>query len=327
MSLVFQVRAETFPIRGTFTISRGSKTVAEVVVVELERDGFIGRGESVPYKRYGESVEGVIDEISQLLKSAGDELTTATLSSQIKPGAARNAIDCALWDLAAKSANRPVWQLLALPEPHDLVTAFTLSLDEPSAMAMAAQQSARPLLKLKLGGGEIDIERVQAVRRAAPQSRLIVDANEAWTPEQLEHMLAAMAEAQVELIEQPLPAGQDEALRHVRHLVKICADESCHDRASLPDLVGKYDFINIKLDKTGGLTEALLMAQAAKSLGLELMVGCMVGTSLAMAPAMLVGQQARVIDLDGPLLLAQDRTPAIAFNGSTMSWPTPALWG
>lgn len=318
---------ESWPIAGAFTISRGSKTTAEVVVVTLEEDGYTGRGECVPYPRYRETVEGVVASLEAARAKIEAGFSHADITNIVKPCAARNALDCALWDLEAKRAKKPVWQLALLQQPHPMVTAYTLSLDTPEAMAKAAAAvKHRPLLKLKLGR-EGDAERLRLIRAAAPTSRLIIDANEAWTPANLPGLLKVCAEVGVELIEQPLPAADDEALRHIAHDVPVCADESAHDRRNLQDLVGKYDAINIKLDKTGGLTEALASAHAAKELNFKIMVGCMLATSLAMAPAMLVAQLAHVIDLDGPLLLARDRNPGITFDGSLMYPPPPELWG
>ena len=321
------VESESWPIAGNFTISRGSKTTAEVVVVTLGDGEFIGRGECVPYPRYQETVGGVMTALEHARGMIEAGFIHRQIPEILAARAARNALDCALWDLEAKRAGKPVWQLAKLREPHPMVTAFTLSLDTPEAMALAALEAAhRPLLKLKLGR-EGDADRLRLIRRAAPTSRLIVDANEGWTPDQLPELFKACADAGVELIEQPLPAGADEALRDLEHTVAICADESAHDLAGLPELVGKYDAINIKLDKTGGLTEALAMAQAATDMKFKIMVGCMLATSLAMAPAMLVAQFAQVIDLDGPLLLARDRNPGINFDGSLMYPPSQDLWG
>lgn len=318
---------ESWPIAGAFTISRGSKTTAEVVVVTLAEDGHQGRGECVPYPRYHESVDGIVASLEQARSRIEAGFTHADIPRLVQPRAARNALDCALWDLEAKRAQKPVWQLALLEQPRPMVTAYTLSLNTPEAMAKAAADAAhRPLLKLKLGG-DGDAERLRLIREAVPASRLIIDANEGWTPGELPNLLKACANARVELIEQPLPAADDEALRHISHEVAICADESAHDRENLPALVGKYDAINIKLDKTGGLTEALALAQTAKDMNFKIMVGCMLATSLAMAPAMLVAQSAYVIDLDGPLLLARDRNPGISFDGSVMYPPPPELWG
>ena len=321
------IAQESWPIAGSFTISRGSKTAADVVVVTLEEGGHRGRGECVPYPRYNETVEGVVASLEAARAGIEAGFSHADVPNLVKPRAAQNALDCALWDLEAKRAGKPVWQLALLQQPRPMVTAYTLSLDTPEAMAKAAAEAShRPLLKLKLGR-EGDVERLRLIRAAAPTSRLIIDANEGWTPEELPHLLKACAAVGVELVEQPLPAGDDEALLRITHDVPICADESAHDRRNLHKLVGKYDAINIKLDKTGGLTEALALAQAAKEMNFRIMVGCMLATSLAMAPAMLVAQLAHVIDLDGALLLARDRNPGITFDGSLMYPAEPELWG
>jgi L-alanine-DL-glutamate epimerase-like enolase superfamily enzyme len=325
--LKLEVAREAWPIAGTFRISRGAKTEAEVVVCTVSSGGAVGRGECVPYKRYGETVEGVVAALEAVAGRLSDGIGPEAAQALLPPGAARNALDCALWDLRAKALGQPAWRLAGLPAPRALVTAYTLSLDTPEKMGEAARAAAsKPLLKLKLGG-EGDVERVEAVRAAAPTTRLVVDANEAWTPAQVAPFTAAMARLGVELIEQPLPASDDGALAGIASAVPLCADESCHDRASLPGLVGRYTHINLKLDKTGGLTEAIQLARTARSLGLGIMVGCMVGTSLAMAPAALLGGAADFVDLDGPLLLARDRVPGIAYDGSLMQPPPPALWG
>ncbi|MEP9369871.1 N-acetyl-D-Glu racemase DgcA [Xanthobacter sp. VNH20] len=320
------VEIERFPIAGTFTISRGSKTEAVVVVAQLRDGPFVGRGECVPYARYGETVEGVADAIRSLAPALASGLDRAGLQRLMPAGAARNALDCAFWDLEAKRAGAPAHRIAGTPAPRPLTTAYTLSLDTPAAMAKAAAAAGRPLLKLKLGGAG-DVERIAAISAAVPQARLIVDANESWSAADLETNLAACARAGVELIEQPLPANDDSALAHVAHLVPICADESVHDRAGLADLRARYDAVNIKLDKTGGLTEALALADAAKAQGFTLMVGCMLASSLAMAPAMLVAQLAQFVDLDGPLLLARDREPGLRYDGALAFPPEPALWG
>jgi L-alanine-DL-glutamate epimerase-like enolase superfamily enzyme len=321
------VTHESWPIAGRFTISRGSKTKADVVVVMIQENGSQGRGECVPYSRYGETIDGVLAALEEAREAVEQGMTRERIAPIIEPRAARNAVDCALWDLEAKRGGIPVWQLARLDAPIPLITAYTLSLDTPDAMAAAAAKSAeRPLLKLKLGQ-EGDIERLAAVRKAAPRSRLIVDANEGWPPSDVQTLLAACEHAGVELVEQPLPAADDELLRHIHRAVPVCADESAHDRTGLPALIGKYDAINIKLDKTGGLTEALALAEAAAAAGLKLMAGCMVATSLSMAPAMLVGQRSSFVDLDGPLLLARDREPGIAFDGSLMHPAPRELWG
>jgi L-Ala-D/L-Glu epimerase / N-acetyl-D-glutamate racemase len=318
---------ESWPVTGHFTIARGSRTVAEVVVVSLSEAGAVGRGECVPYPRYNETVAGVMAELEAARAHLELGIARQDVPRLLSLHAARNALDCALWDLEAKRSGKPVWQLAGLDPPRPCVTAYTLSLDVPERMAAAAARAAhRPLLKVKLGGNG-DADRLKAVRQAAPRSRLIVDANEGWTAAALPALLQACAEARVELVEQPLPAGEDEILRGLARPLAICADESAHGRESLASLIGKYDGVNIKLDKTGGLTEALELARAARASGLKIMVGCMLATSLAMAPAMLVAQYADYVDLDGPLLLARDRLPGIAYDGNLMAPPPPALWG
>jgi L-Ala-D/L-Glu epimerase len=325
--LTLSVRIERWPIAGALTISRGSKTEAVVVLAELSDGRHRGRGECVPYARYGETVEGVAAAIEAMAGPIARGLDREGLRSAMPAGAARNALDCAFWDLAAKRAGRPVHELIGLSPPQPLTTAYTISLATPEAMAQAAAKAAdRALLKVKLGGAGDDA-RIAAVRRAAPQAELIVDANEAWTADDLAPNLAACAQAAVTLVEQPLPAGADDALARIAHPLPICADESVHDSASLAALRHKYDAVNIKLDKAGGLTEALAMAREAEALGLALMVGCMVATSLAMAPATLLAQRARVVDLDGPLLLARDRPDGLRYDGSRVYPPTAALWG
>ncbi|WP_448952690.1 N-acetyl-D-Glu racemase DgcA [Labrys neptuniae] len=327
MAAHLSVAVERWPLANVFTIARGSKTEAVVVVAEISRDGRTGRGECVPYARYGETVEGVVAAIEAQRPAIEAGLDRSALQDLVPAGAARNAIDCALWDLEAKLAGQPAWRLAGLAEPAAAVTAYTLSLGEPEAMAEAAAKAAhRPLLKVKLGTPD-DASRIAAVRRHAPQSQLIIDANEGWRADNLAANLRACAEAGVTLIEQPLPASDDAALAEVERIVPVCADESLHDRASLAKLAGRYDAINIKLDKAGGLTEAIALARQAQALKLDLMIGCMVGTSLAMAPALLLAGQARVIDLDGPLLLARDREPGLRYEGSTVWPPEPSLWG
>ncbi|CAN5186420.1 dipeptide epimerase [soil metagenome] len=326
-SLNLAARIERWPIAGGFTISRGAKTEAVVIVAEVSSQGITGRGECVPYARYGETPEGTLAAILSLRKAFREGTDREALQPRMPAGAARNALDCALWDFEAKVANKRIWELLGQPEPRPLTTAYTISLGTPDDMAEATAGAAhRPLLKIKLGG-DGDESRIAAVRMAAPDSELIVDANEAWTDGNLERHLAACAAAGVTMIEQPLPAGQDQALARIRRPVPVCADESVHDRASLEGLRERYDAINIKLDKTGGLTEALAMARAARALDFDIMVGCMVATSLAMAPAMMIAQGARVVDLDGPLLLAKDRDNGLHYDGSTVYPPDAALWG
>jgi L-alanine-DL-glutamate epimerase-like enolase superfamily enzyme len=324
-----QLRAwiEHWPIAGSFTISRGAKTEAVVVVAEISSGGHNGRGECVPYARYGETPETTLATILSLQTALTAGLDRQMLQSALPAGAARNALDCAFVDLEAKIKGQHAWQLFGNVPPRACTTAYTISLGSPEAMAAATAKAAhRPLLKIKLGG-DGDGERIAAVRRAAPASELIVDANEAWTPDNLESNLAACADAGVTLVEQPLPADHDEALAHIRRRITVCADESVHARSSLAALRDRYDAVNIKLDKTGGLTEAMAMADAAQALGFEIMIGCMVATSLAMAPAMLVAQRARYVDLDGPLLLAKDRDNGLRYDGSTIYPPDAGLWG
>lgn len=323
------VRREDFPIRGVFRIARGARTTAEVVVAEVTDGRHTGRGECVPYRRYGETVEGVVAALDAMVPAVAAGLDRAGLQDRLPAGAARNALDCALWDLDAKRSGVPAWRLAGLAaEPRPLLTCFTLSVDTPDAMAAAARDAAprHPLLKTKLTG-DGDVERVRAVRAAAPDARLVVDANEAWSLDHLHRYAPEMAALGVELIEQPLPAGQDEALRGLSCPVPLGADESLHDRAGLERLVGLYQVVNIKLDKAGGLTEALALKAAAEAFGFGVMVGCMVGTSLAMAPAVLVGQNARFADLDGPLLLAQDRVPGLRYDGALVHPPEREVWG
>ena len=318
---------ERWPLAGAFTISRGSKTEAVVVVAELSDGTHRGRGESVPYARYGETPDGIVATIDAMRPALRRGLDRAALQHAMPAGAARNALDCAYWDVNAKQTGRRAHELAGLARPVPRLTAYTISLAAPAAMAEAAERAAwRPLLKVKLGGNG-DGKRIAAVRRAAPRAELIVDANEGWNPDNFKANLAACADAGVTLIEQPLPEGRDEALARVKHPIPVCADESVHDRASLDALAGKYDAVNIKLDKAGGLTEALALAAEAEQCGFAIMVGCMVATSLAMAPAMLVAQRARWVDLDGPLLLASDRADGLRYEGSLVYPPDPVLWG
>jgi L-alanine-DL-glutamate epimerase-like enolase superfamily enzyme len=324
---MLSARIERWPIAGSFTISRGAKTEAVTVVAEVSRGGLVGRGECVPYPRYGETPEATLAAVEAMREPLSRGLDRRALQAAMPPCAARNALDCALLDLEAKSRGQRVWSLLGRPTPQACITAYTISLGSPEAMAAATAKAAhRPLLKIKLGG-EGDGRRIAAVRNAAPASELIVDANEAWTSGNLAQNLAACAEAGVTLVEQPLPVGKDEALARIRRPLAVCADESVHDRGSLEGLRERYDAVNIKLDKTGGLTEALVMADAAHALGFEIMIGCMVATSLAMAPAMLLASQARFVDLDGPLLLARDRDGGLRYDGSLVYPPEAALWG
>ncbi|MCC7272043.1 MAG: dipeptide epimerase [Alphaproteobacteria bacterium] len=322
------IRRESFRLAQVFTISRGSRTHAEVVMAEIADGGHSGRGECVPYSRYGESVESVIAQIEGVGPAIRDGADRMAIQSLLPAGAARNAVDCAFWDLEAKRAGVPAWRLAGLAKaPGPLTTAYTLSLDTPENMGRAAAANAhRPLLKIKLTG-EGDLPRVEAVRANAPTSRLIVDANEGWSAAHFPEYAPKLAALGVAMIEQPLHADRDGPLAEMARPIPVCADEACHDRRSLPKLVGKYDLVNIKLDKTGGLTEALALARAAREAGYGIMVGCMIGTSLAMAPAVLVAQGAEYVDLDAPLLLAEDRPDGLRYDGSIVQPPTPALWG
>lgn len=325
--LTLSVRVQHWPIRGHFTIARGSKTEAVVVVVEIGDGIWTGRGECVPYGRYGESTSGVVAAIERLRPSIEQGLDRRHLEECLPAGAARNAVDCTLWDLQAKQAGCTAAEIAGLAPPKAVPTAYTISLGTPEAMAEQARQTTvHPLLKLKLAG-DGDADRMRAVRAAVPDARLIVDANEAWDADQTPALLQVAAETGVELVEQPLPAGADGLLTEIAHAVPICADESVHDSAALAQLLGRYDAVNIKLDKTGGLTEALRLSDQARTLGLKIMVGSMVATSLAMAPAILVAQKADWVDLDGPLLLARDRDHALTYADGAVHPPTPALWG
>ena len=319
-----EVSRDTFRLTQVFTIARGSRSSADVLTVKLRDGDHLGRGECVPYARYGETLESVAEQI-EALPDVFDRLMLAEL---LPAGAARNAVDCALWDLEAKRAGRRAWDLAGLVAPGPEITAYTLSLDTPDAMqAQAARNAHRPLLKTKLGGGGEDVARIEAVRKGAPEARIIVDANEGWDAALYRELAPVLVRLGVEMVEQPLPAGADDALGDVERVLPVCADESCHDRASLPALMGRYDAINIKLDKTGGLTEALALRAAALARGFHVMVGCMVGSSLAMAPAVLVAQGAMVTDLDGPLLLAEDRAHPLRYDERGVHPPDAALWG
>ncbi|MEM7598669.1 MAG: N-acetyl-D-Glu racemase DgcA [Pseudomonadota bacterium] len=317
------VTPDTFKLAQVFTISRGSRTEAKVLTVRVRDGGVTGWGECVPYARYGETLESVTAQVEGL---PGD-VTRQALYELLEPGAARNAVDCALWDLEAKRAGKRVWELAELSAPGPEITAYTLSLDTPEKMqAEAAKNAHRPLLKIKLGTAD-DMPRLEAVRAGAPGARIIVDANEGWSAEIYADLAPHLVRLGVALVEQPVPAGEDDALLGMARPLPVCADESCHDRASLPALRGKYDVVNIKLDKTGGLTEALALRDAARAEGYDVMVGCMIGSSLAMAPATLVAQGAAVTDLDGPLLLGEDRETPLRFDDAGVHPPASELWG
>ncbi|WP_176084924.1 N-acetyl-D-Glu racemase DgcA [Martelella sp. HB161492] len=325
--VTLHAREDVFPVAGSFTIARGSRTEIRVVTVTLDDGTHRGHGESVPYARYNETVDGVIADIMALEGAIAAGMDRIALQTRLPGGAARNALDCAFWDLEAKRTGKPVWQLAGLDAPAPLMTAYTISLGTPEKMrSQAAENAHRPLLKVKLGA-DGDLERIEAVRAGAPNADIIVDANEGWSVEAYRALAPTLVRLGVKLVEQPLPAGKDEALKDIARPLPVCADESCHDRKSLADLIGKYDAINIKIDKTGGLTEALALKAEAEKAGFQIMTGCMLGTSLAMAPAMLVGQNTAFVDLDGPLLIAADREHPIRFEGSKMYLPEPALWG
>lgn len=321
------VESESWPIRGTFRISRGSKTAADVVVVTLERNGHKGRGECVPYARYGETVEDVVDQIDSLRQDLNNDMDRDALQDALPTGAARNAVDCALWDLEAKTSGRGVAELAGLAVPRPVTTAYTLSVRTPGGMSDEARSHRSvPLLKLKLAG-EGDMERVEAVRRGAPEAGLVVDANEGWSIEQYVSYAPRLHRLGVSMIEQPFPADADDVLLDLHRPVPVCADESCHDRSSLDSLIGRYDMVNIKLDKTGGLTEALKLRERAREQGFQIMIGCMLATSLAMAPALFLCDGAAVVDLDGPLLLERDRPEGLRIENTTIYPPQPELWG
>ncbi len=325
-ALALNVKIERWPIAGRFMISRGAKTEAAVVVATISDGQFAGRGECVPYARYGESVKGVLATIASLTPRLKEGLTRGDLQEALPPGAARNALDCALWDLACKRSGKRAWELADLPEPAPVVTAYTISLDTPNAMAKAAANAKLPLLKLKLGAAG-DPARLLAIRAAVPKVTLIADANEGWRADNLLENLDACAEADVKLVEQPLPAADDDVLASIDHAIPICADESVHDRNSLAGLIDKYDAVNVKLDKAGGFTEALALATDARKMGFSVMIGSMVSTSLGVAPAHLLTHLAEFVDLDGPLLLARDRPDALHYEGATVRPPAAALWG
>ena len=317
------VSRDVFQLAEVFTIARGSRTEAQVLTAHLSDGDHTGWGECVPYARYDETLDSVAAQIARLPEA----FSRADLMDLLPAGAARNAVDCALWDLEAKRAGTRAWDLAGLGTPGPEITAYTLSLDTPVRMReQAAKNAFRPLLKIKLGTAD-DMPRLEAVRAGAPQSTIIVDANEGWSAKVYADLAPHLVRLGVALVEQPLPAADDDALIGMERPVPVCADESCHDRTSLPGLRGKYDVINIKLDKTGGLTEALALREAGLAAGFEVMVGCMVGSSLAMAPATLVAQGAKVTDLDGPLLLAEDRDNALTFDEAGVHPPVAALWG
>lgn len=322
-----RVRAEGWPLACPFTISRGTKTTAEIVLVDIEENGRRGRGECVPYARYGETQPEVVRAIEAIAAEIEAGLERAELQERLPPGAARNAVDCALWDLEAKTTGQPAWVLAGMAMPRPVITAETIALDAPQSMAAAAARlSDRPLLKIKVAYHDV-VERIVAVRAAAPRARLIVDANESWDLELLQRVGEILLALDVKVIEQPLPASQDARLGGYVGVPPLCADESCHTAADLDRLPSAYRMVNVKLDKAGGLTEALRLTAAARVRGLEVMIGCMVATSLGIAPAMLLAGEAHLVDLDGPLWLARDRDPALKFAQGWIYPPDAALWG
>jgi L-Ala-D/L-Glu epimerase / N-acetyl-D-glutamate racemase len=324
--LLIEAREEIWPLKEVFRISRGSRAEAQVVVVTVSDGEHVGRGEGVPIRRYNQSTASVLAEIESIKDSKN--LDRRKLQQLLPQGAARNALDCALWDLEAKRSRKRVWELTNLSIVHQVETSFTISLDAPEKMGSAAKAAATwPILKLKLGGENLDLSRVEAVREAAPNTRLLIDANESWSPEHYRKIVPALKELGVELIEQPFPAGADEVLETLDHPIPFCADESCHTAADLPRLKNRYEVVNVKLDKTGGLTEALRLCERARQSGFKLLVGCMVGTSLGMAPARLLASAAEWVDLDGPLLLAYDREHALAYENGSIGLPSSQLWG
>lgn len=327
-SMKLTVAKEDWRLARTFIIARGAQTVTTVVVVSLADGEARGRGECEPQDHYGESVESVVAQIESIRPLLERGISRDELLELLPAGAARNAVDCALWDLEAKRQSISAWELAGLRKPEYIPTDFTISLDTPAAMYEEARQyQGWPIMKLKLGGEPDDLARVRAVGEALPSARFTIDANESWSFDHLAAMAPEFAELRVVLIEQPLPAGQDAVLSDYSGPIPVCADESCHTRESLPGIIGLYDYVNIKLDKTGGLTEALLLARAAEEQGLQLMTGCMTGTSLAMAPATLVASLSDFVDLDGGLLLQADREPAMTCELGRLRLPKPGLWG
>jgi L-Ala-D/L-Glu epimerase len=321
-----EAREEIWPLKETFRISRGSRTEARVVVVTISNGEYTGRGECVPIRRYNQTCDSVIAQIESIKGESA--LDRQSLQNLLPAGAARNALDCALWDLQAKRSGKRAWELANIPVVDHVETSFTISLDTPDKMGDAARTTAGlPILKLKLGGDDVDLARVEAVRTAAPNARLLIDANESWSPEHYRKIAPPLKELAVELIEQPFPADADEVLENLDHPVPICADESCHTAVDLPRLTNRYEMINVKLDKTGGLTEALHLCERGREAGFKILIGCMVGTSLSMAPARLLASFADYVDLDGPLLLARDREHGLAYKDGTIEMPARQLWG
>jgi len=325
-ALLIEAREEIWPLKEVFRISRGSRTEAQVVVVTVSDGKHTGRGEGVPIKRYNQNIASVLAQIESVKRVPN--LDRHLAQKLLPTGAARNALDCALWDLEAKRSGKRMWELANLPIVDQVETSFTISLDSPEKMAASAKgNSNQRILKLKLGGDALDLQRVEAVREAAPMSRLLIDANESWSPEHYRKIIPALKGLGVELVEQPFPADADEVLESLDHPVPVCADESCHTTTDLPRLKNRYEVINVKLDKTGGLTEALRLCEQARESGFKLLIGCMVGTSLSMAPARLLASAAEWVDLDGPLLLARDCDHALPYENGRIGIPPRELWG
>jgi L-Ala-D/L-Glu epimerase len=325
-SFLLDAHDQSWPLEKVFRISRGASTETRVVVVSISDGEHTGRGEAVPIKRYAQTVASTLEQIESV--KTEKNLDRARIQQLLPPGAARNALDCAFWDFEAKVSGKRAWELANIAMLPTIETAFTISLDSPDAMAAAAKANTNvPILKLKLGGDDVDLARVEAVREAAPAARLLIDANESWSPAHYREIAAVLRDLRVELIEQPFPADTDQILEDLDHLVPVCADESCHTSADLPRLMNRYEMVNIKLDKTGGLTEAILLAERARQIGLKLLVGCMVCTSLGTAPARLLASAADYVDLDGPLLLAGDRHHGLSYQDGKIGIPARELWG
>jgi L-alanine-DL-glutamate epimerase-like enolase superfamily enzyme len=325
-SLVLDAQEQSWPLDKPFRIARGTRTEARVVVVTVTDGHYTGRGEATPSARYGQSAASVLAQIESI--KSEKSLDRQQIQKLLPAGAARNALDCALWDLEAKISGKRAWELANMPIVPEVETSFTISLDAPAAMAEAARANAdAPMLKLKLSGDNLDLSRVESVREAAPAARLLIDANESWSPSHYRNIVPALNELGVELIEQPFPSDADEVLETLDHPVPVCADESCHTSADLPHLTNRYEALNVKLDKTGGLTEALLLSERAREDGFKLLIGCMVCTSLGIAPARLLTSTADYVDLDGPLLLAGDRHHGLSYHGGKIGIPSRELWG
>ena len=324
--LTIEAKEEVWPLKEPFRISRGSRSEAQLVVVIVSDGRHSGRGEAVALARYNQSSASVLAQIESTKRAKN--LNRQSLQELLPPGAARNALDCALWDLEAKASRKRVWELANIPMIPEVETAFTISLNPPENMAAAAKANAElPILKLKLGGDHLDLARVEAVREAAPNVRLLTDANESWSPQHYQKIVPALEKLGVELIEQPFPANADEVLETLDHPIPVCADESCHTNANLPRLTNRYDVVNVKLDKTGGLTEALRLCSNARETGFKLLIGCMASTSLAIAPARLLASSAQWLDLDGALLLSRDRDHGLTYENGRIGLPSRELWG